>query len=329
MFMLKRLICFFLVLLAAATAVSGQARGEDRLKVGLVLGGGGAKGAAHVGVLKAIEEAGIPVDFIAGTSIGAIVGGLYCCGYRSADIEQLFLGQEWATLLSDRNDEHRGEAIKTVDGVTYVFGYPVHGQQRQEDSHPRSPSVGLLRGEAVVELLDSLTGRRDSISFDELSIPFRCVAVDVKTQSEVVLGSGRLPVAMRASMAIPGAFKPVRMGEWLLVDGGVLNNLPVDVVKAMGADIVIAVDLTQNKHKTRNFSLKEVLGIGGTLDWLVSRPDWKRYNENCKAADIYINPRLDFSAADFKVECIREMIAAGKEEGGRKLKRWKGGKVKR
>lgn len=325
MFMLKRLFCFFLVLLAAATAVSGQARGEDRLKVGLVLGGGGAKGAAHVGVLKAIEEAGISIDFIAGTSIGAIVGGLYSCGYRSADIERMFLSQEWTTLLSDRNDEHRGEAIKTVDGVTYIFGYPVHGRRRKGEKR----SVGLLRGEAVVELLDSMTGRRDSISFDELPIPFRCVAVDVKTQSEVVLGSGRLPVAMRASMAIPGAFKPVRMGEWLLVDGGVLNNLPVDVVKAMGADIVIAVDLTQNKHKTRDFSLKEVLGIGGTLDWLVSRPDWKRYNENCKAADIYITPRLDFSATDFKVECIREMIAAGKEEGGRKLKRWKGEKVKR
>ena len=319
LFMQKRLFCLFIVLLASTPVVYGQARGEGRLKVGLVLGGGGAKGAAHVGVLRAIEEAGIPIDYVAGTSIGAIVGGLYCCGYRADDIEKMFLGQQWSTLLSDRNDNEKKKAIRKVDGVTYVFGYPVSGRRGRGEKR----SVGLLRGEAVVELLDSMTGRRDSISFDALPIPFRCVAFDVRSQSEVVLSSGRLPVAMRASMSIPGAFKPVWIDEWRLVDGGMINNLPVDVARAMGADIVIAIDLTQNKHKSRNFSLKETLGIGGGLNWLVSRPDWKRYNDNREAADVYINPQLDFSATDFKEERIREMIKVGTEEGNLWLDRLK------
>ena len=328
---MKRFITILTILLVAGEIISHNPSAISRTKpqktqgrtgrpkVGLVLGGGGAKGAAHVGVLKAIEQSGIPIDYIAGTSIGSIVGGLYSCGYRSADIEKMFLSQQWTTLLSDREDSIKSDAVRTVDGVTYVFGYPVRGRRQKGEK----ASVGLLRGEAIVELLDSMTGRRDSISFDRLPIPFRCVAVDTKTQSEVVLSSGRLPMAMRASMAIPGAFKPVRIGDWRLVDGGVLNNLPVDVVKAMGADIVIAVDLTQNKHKTRDFSLKEALGIGGMLDWLVSRPDWKKYNDNCAAADIYINPQLDFGAADFKEERIREMIAIGTEEGQRWLAKLK------
>ena len=326
---MNRIITLLAVLLVAGSTCLAQNKSTHRTKtqrsatkrptVGLVLGGGGAKGAAHVGVLKAIEQSGIPIDYIAGTSIGSIVGGLYSCGYRSADIEKMFLSQEWTTLLSDRNDEQKGEAIKTIDGVTYVFGYPVRGRRQKGEK----PSIGLLRGEAVVELLDSMTGRRDSISFDRLPIPFRCVAVDTKTQTEVVLSSGSLPVAMRASMSIPGAFKPVRIGEWQLVDGGVLNNLPVDVVKTMGADIVIAIDLTQNKHKTRDYSLKEHLGIGGVLDWLVSRPDWKKYNDNRAAADIYINPQLDFGAADFKEERILQMIAIGEEEGQKWLPKLK------
>jgi NTE family protein len=121
---------------------------------------------------------------------------------------------------------------------------------------------------------------------------------------------------MRASMAIPGAFKPVRTNGMLLVDGGVMNNLPVDVVRDMGADIVIAVDLQQKKHETRDFSLKESFGIGGLLDWLVSRPDWKKYNDNCADADIYINPNLDgYDAASFNKKDITRMLEIGTDAG--------------
>jgi NTE family protein len=142
------------------------------------------------------------------------------------------------------------------------------------------------------------------------------VAVDMKNQQEVVLSSGYLSKCMRASMAIPGAFKPVEINGKMLVDGGMLNNLTVDVVKAMGADVVVAIDLTQNKHETRDFSLKEVTGIGGILDWAVSRPDWKKYNENVKMVDVHINPNLaGYGATSFGKKSIDEMIKIGEQVG--------------
>ena len=181
----------------------------DRPKVGLVLGGGGAKGAAEVGALKVIEELNIPIDYIAGTSIGAILGGLYATGYRAEQLDSLFRSGLWMT-------------------------------------------------DNVLELLDRLTETDEWIDFDELPIPFRCVAVDFDTQEEVVFRNGHLATAMRASMAIPGIYKPVLVDGKTLVDGGMVNNLPVDVVRDMGADIVIAIDLTQNKHKTRDFFFEGV-----------------------------------------------------------------------
>ena len=250
---------------------SGKSQRLNRPKVGLVLGGGGAKGATHVGVLKVIEDVGVPIDYIAGTSIGSIVGGLYSVGYSVEQLDSLFRNEDW---------------------------------------------VDLFATGSVLNLLENMVGPNDSIDFDQLPIPFRCVAYDVKAHKEVVLRSGRLAQAMRASMAIPGAFKPVRVNGMLLVDGGVMNNLPVDVVRDMGADIVIAVDLQQKKHETRDFSLKESFGIGGLLDWLVSRPDWKKYNDNCEDADIYINPNLDgYDAASFNKKDITRMLEIGTDAG--------------
>jgi NTE family protein len=250
---------------------SGKSQRLNRPKVGLVLGGGGAKGATHVGVLKVIEDVGVPIDYIAGTSIGSIVGGLYSVGYSVEQLDSLFRNEDW---------------------------------------------VDLFATGSVLELLENMVGPNDSIDFDQLPIPFSCVAYDVKAHKEVVLRSGRLAQAMRASMAIPGAFKPVRVNGMLLVDGGVMNNLPVDVVRDMGADIVIAVDLQQKKHETRDFSLKESFGIGGLLDWLVSRPDWKKYNDNCEDADIYINPNLDgYDAASFNKKDITRMLEIGTDAG--------------
>ena len=255
-----------IILLLAATVTDGGAQTQTtRPKIGLVLGGGGAKGAAEVGVLKVIEELGIPIDYIAGTSIGAILGGLYATGYRAEQLDSLFRSGLWMT-------------------------------------------------DNVLALLDRLTETDEWVDFDELPIPFRCVAVDFDTQEEVVFSNGNLASAMRASMAIPGVYKPVLRDGKTLVDGGMANNLPVDVVKAMGADIVIAVDLTQNKHKTREFSLKELTGIGGIFDWIVSRPDWKKYNENRAAADVYINPPLKgYNAASFSYKSIDEMIRIGEQ----------------
>ncbi|SFG16627.1 patatin-like phospholipase family protein [Prevotella sp. KH2C16] len=309
-----------LLLCLAATGMSAQK--ASRLKVGLVLGGGGAKGAAEVGVLKYIEQSGIPIDYIAGTSIGSIVGGLYACGYRSAQLDSMFRSQEWLTLLGDRQEGLKGEVLKKVDGVTYIFGFPVG----RKNSKLADPSWGAIRGDHIIQLLDSMSGRRDSISFDALPIPFRCVATDYENHREVVLSSGWLARAMRASMAIPGAFKPVDIGGVELLDGGLLNNLPVDIVRAMGADVVIAVDLTQNKHegeKPRQMPkiLENAKGdIAFLAKWALYRPDLVKYERNRSDADVYINPKLDgYGPASFTPAAISEMIEIGRRSGKKAL----------
>lgn len=269
------------LLIMAVPPTNAQMRGE-RLKVGLVLGGGGAKGAAEVGVLKVIEESGIPIDYIAGTSIGSIVGGLYSCGYRADELDSLFRNRKWMALMIE----------------------------------PSLRLDGMIRGDKIVKMLEDMTGRRDSISFDNLPIPFRCVAVDETSEREIVLSSGNLPKAMRASMSVPFIFDPVEFDSMHLVDGGVLNNLPVDVVRQMGADVVIAIDLTQNKHATRKYKWKRIKGIGWLIEWIKKRPDLVKYNENRTHADIYINPDLrGYSAKSFKSNKIKVMIDIGTKAG--------------
>lgn len=254
---------------------------QDHLKVGLVLGGGGAKGAAEIGVLKYIEEAGVHIDYIVGTSIGSIIGGLYSVGYRSQQLDSLFVNTDWENIFS--------ESIAGTQQISNVFS--------------------------------DLLNLPDSVDFDSLPIPYRCVATDIINTEEVILQRGNLARAMRASMSIPGAFKPVKWEGKLLVDGGMLNNLPVDIAKKMGADIIIAIDLAQRKHENRDFSLKEEYGIGGVLDWLISRPDWKKHNENRQMADIYINPNLkDYDASSFSRDDIRQMVLIGEEAGKKALK---------
>lgn len=264
---MKRIATVLIVALTLAASASAA-----RPKVGLVLGGGGAKGAAEVGALKVIEATGIPIDYIAGTSIGSIIGGLYACGYRSADLDSLFRNQDWMKTFGD----------------------------------------DILKGDDIESLFKNLTRLPDSIDFDRLPIPFRCVAVDLKGDSVVVMHDGSLTLAMRASMSIPGAFKPVKVDGKVLVDGGMKNNLPVDVVKAMGADYVIAVDLTQNKRKLkRDKKLTNTKGLGSIVNYLVSRPDLVTYYNNVKMVDVYINPKLKYSAAKFKPKAIAEMIDNG------------------
>ncbi len=310
-------IIFILCLAACFNSFSLAARAESRPKVGLVLGGGGAKGAAEVGILKVIEESGIPVDYVAGTSIGAIVGGLWASGYTAAQLDSMFRSQTWLTLLTDHNKNYQTKLYEEVDGVSYVLGFPIirksQGKPARKGQYDWS-TFGAIRGDNISTLLDSMTRHRN------LRIPFRCVAVDVKTMSEVLLPTAdiSLPQSMRASMAIPGIFQPIRTGNQLLIDGGMLNNLPVDIVREMGADIVIAVDLTQEKHDPNDFSLKDLTGVGGLVDWVLSRPDRKKYATNRQQADIYINPPLEgYDAASFSQSSIRRLIQLGEQAARR------------
>jgi NTE family protein len=295
------MMCLGLVLPAVA----------DRPKIGLALGGGGAKGAAEVGVLKVLEEAGIHVDCIAGTSIGSIVGGLYAAGYSAKELETMFQTQEWLSLLTDRKASLSNEPYKTVDGVTYIFGFPVIDRN--------GGGFGVMKGGRIEQVLDSMVRARGCNTFDKLRIPFQCVAADIRTAEEVVLSEGTLAKAMRASMAIPGIFKPVERGDYLLVDGGMLNNLPVDVCRMMGADIVIAVDLQQEEPAQRRQSdvsslsaIADLFGFGGIVEWIANRPDVRKYSQNRKQADIYIHPLLpDADASSFGNKNAARMIRAG------------------
>ena len=283
----------------------------DGPKVGLVLGGGGAKGAAEVGVLKVLEEAGIKPDIIVGTSIGSIVGGLYASGYSAAELETMFKTQEWLTLLTDRRSSLANEPYKTVDGVTYIFGFPILDSQAQ--------GLGMMKGSSIEHMLDSMAKAKGCTDFASLRIPFSCVAADIRAGSEVILHEGSVAKAMRASMAIPGVFKPVEIGGRKLVDGGMLNNLPVDVCREMGADIVIAVDLQQNEQKPRPQTdmtalnaIADFVGLGGILNWITNRPDIEKYYTNRQKADIYIHPILpDADVTSFGNKNAARMIQQG------------------
>ena len=308
----------FIMLGCCLTAVAG------RPKVGLVLGGGGAKGAAEVGVLKVIEKAGIPIDYIAGTSIGSIVGGLYAAGYTATELDTMFCRQEWLTLLTDRRNDLGNEPYLVKDGVTYIFGFPIMGEIRESVIG----GFGMMRGERVEKMVDSMARCKGCHEFESLRIPFRCVAADFRNAREIVLKSGTLSRAVRASMAIPGIFKPVNQDGMKLVDGGMMNNFPVDVVKKMGADIVIAIDLQQSEQKPKKpdydlsmvSGIAEMLGFGGLLNWVITRPAISKYHENVKLADIYIHPSLpDADASSFGNKNSARMIKIGEQEA---LKHW-------
>lgn len=279
----------------------GQIHGE-RKKVGLVLSGGGAKGVAHIGVLKVLEEAGIPIDYISGTSMGAIVGALYAVGYDAKTLDSLVRVQDWMFLLSDKVYRSNLPFSEKETNEKYLVSFPF--SEREKLKMP----AGFISGQNIYQLFSELTiGYHDSLSFLELPIPFSCVSANMVNGQEVVMNSGKLPLAMRASMAIPGAFAPVILDSMVLVDGGISNNFPVDVAKNMGAEITIGVDLSTG--------LKDMEGLNsiiGLVDQLTAFMGMKSYEKNKKSVDLYINPDLmGYNAASFTHEAIDTMILRG------------------
>ncbi len=232
------------VLLVLAVFLPLAAGAEDapepaRPRIGLCLAGGGARGGAHVGVLKVLEELRIPVDYIAGTSIGSIVGGLYASGYSPAELDSVIVNVDWATVFKDTPPRQQQEYRRKEEDRLPYFGL----EFGVNDGKLRLAS-GLISGQRLNFLLRQLTLHTTGIrDFDDLAIPYRAVAADLANGSMVVLEDCTLADALRASMSIPGAFTPVEINGRTLVDGGMVRNLPYDVVKSMGADVVIGIDV--------------------------------------------------------------------------------------
>jgi len=302
--MKKPIVLVSLILLFLCSALWAQ-----RPKIGLVLSGGGARGAAHLAALRMLDSLQIPIDYIAGTSMGGLAGALYSIGYSAQEIDSIVMNADWDELFSDfprRVDLPYLE--KKIDG-RYQLDFDLKGVT------PVLP-LGLIEGQKIILLFSRLTYPHEVIAdFDRLPIPFRCVAVDLISGKEVVLKKGSLPKAMRATMSIPSVFSPVEWGDSLLIDGGLVNNLPVDVVKRMGADIVIAVNVG-TQLKPRKY-LKSILDI---FEQSFNIPQSYKEAQNLRKVDILIAPDLQkFSAADFNPASLKKIKAAGEQAARRML----------
>jgi NTE family protein len=275
---------------AAAQDASTPAR---RPKIGLALGGGGARGIAHIGVIRALEEMNIPIDYIAGTSMGSIAGGLYACGFTPEEMEAVIKSIKWDTLFQDAPDRPEQSFRQKEDDFEHLI--PIEfGLNFKKGGIVLPP--GLIAGSKLGFVLDSTMLPCSVANFDELRIPFRAVATDIQTGQPFVMSKGSLARSIRASMAIPAIFTPVEIDGHLLIDGGESQNLPVQTVRAMGADIVIAVNVGSSGAETA----AKPTNVGAMIGRLIDLPLQQNTMASARLADFVITPDLDgYTSADF------------------------------
>jgi NTE family protein len=318
----KSLIIVFAAALSisVAFAQAGEAAAAEddagRPKVGLVLSGGGARGGAHIGVLKALEELNVPVDFIAGTSVGAIVGAFYATGMSMEDLENVprDLDLERA-LLNVTPRQYQSFRRKRDDDLFLVDMMPGLSDELEFEL-----PIGLVHGQLIDMILTRLTmNASDTRDFDELAIPFRAVASDIVTGEAVVLADGNLSRAVRASMSLPAALAPVELDGRLLVDGGISMNLPIEVAIGMGADVVVAIDISAPMRLREE--MRSVLDVTYQLSNLLTREGVEAQKRHLRDQDLLFTPLFppDLSAVSYArmVETIPigyEMIMAAREQ---------------
>lgn len=295
---MKNLLVVLSLFLVAVSAVAQEA---DQPKIGLVLSGGGAKGLAHIGVLKVIEEAGVKVDYIAGTSMGAIIGGLYAAGYTASELDSIFqkvdsdaLIQDYVPRISKSFYEKKNDEIYTVTLPFENFKIGV----------PKALSKGMYNYNLLSRLLAHVRHVRD---FDELKIPFLCVATNAETGEPVILRAGNLPQAILASGAFPSLYSPVEIDGVMLIDGGVVNNYPLHELREMGADFIIGVDVQDG--------LKDRDAITGATDLLLQISNFstiRQMERKRKKTDIYIKPDISgYNVVSFDLG--QDIIKKGEE----------------
>ena len=313
-----------------------------RPTVALVLSGGGAKGAAHVGVIEYIEELGIPVDMVLGTSMGGLIGGLYALGYSVEEMDSLVRNMDWNWVLSDRQSREHLSYTDSKYKEKYLISIPFYYERdyyemkmadeyrfddirRHETFHIGADNEsgsdflknnllgslpsGYIYGQNVSNLISSLTiGYQDSIDFQSFPIPFACIATDMVSGRAKIWHSGKMNLAMRSTMSIPGMFAPVRTDGMVLVDGGMRDNYPTTLAKEMGADIIIGVDLSQGQR-----SYVQVNNIGDIIGQGIDMFGRDVFEKNVNVPDVKIKPHLpEFNMLSFNKQAIDTIIVRGR-----------------
>ncbi|MBR5499039.1 MAG: patatin-like phospholipase family protein [Bacteroidales bacterium] len=286
-----------------------------RPKVGLVLSGGGAKGAAHIGVLKYIEEVGIPIDYVAGTSMGSIIGGMYALGYSSEEILNIISDVDWDRLISDQVDrqkisyERKSESRSQL--VTVPFSMGTDKQEMQSRSFKNSLPTGIVSGDNLINLFNSLSvGYSDPIDFNDLPTPFLCIATNVINGEADVLNKGVFSKSLRASMAIPILFDPVKIDDTLYADGGLVNNFPAEQCRAMGADFIIGVSMSPGLESDPE-QLSSLFSQVKQLKEIITDKEFENYHKKC---DIFISPDLKgVGMLSFDSESVARITESGYE----------------
>ena len=314
LFLFRQLRVFFLLVVLVVPVeggVLGQ-NGDDEgahPKVGVVLSGGGAKGAAHIGVLRYLEELGIPVSYVTGTSMGSIIGGLYALGYTPDEMEEIISDIDWPLYITGKVDRRFLSQRKRKAASEQLLTVPYGKYTRRDDLDMSAMPLGVMAGDNLLNLFNRLSvGFQEEMGFDSLPIPYACVATDLMTGKAKVLREGEFARALRSSMAIPIFFTPVEWDGVLLADGGVTNNFPVDVCKEMGADIVIGLEVSSELATDPD----DLRSVGRQLQQYLSIMTNRGVEEHRHECDIYINPDVSgVNMLSFNKEAIAELIQRG------------------
>jgi NTE family protein len=291
-------IALLLLVFASLTVFSQE---QKKPKIGLVLSGGGAKGFAHIGVLKVLEEAGVKIDYIGGTSMGAVIGGLYASGYNASQIDSIFQATNFNELLNDFIPRSSKNFYEKRNDELYALVLPFN---KMKIGIPEALSKGMYNYNLLSRITRNVRHIKD---FNKLPIPFLCIGTNIETGEEVLLNKGNLAQAMIASSAFPSLFSPVEIDGKLLVDGGVINNYPIEEVRKLGADIIIGVDV-QDDLLDRN-QLKDATRI---LVQITNLQSIERMKKNVKETDVYIKPDIkNYGVVSF--DKGKEIIRKGEE----------------
>ncbi len=300
---MNKLLTILLFLTVFSVFSQEQRPIKKDLKVGLVLSGGGAKGFAHIGILKKLEQAGVRVDYIGGTSMGAIIGAMYASGYSAVEIDSLIRKLDFYKIMQDNIPRKSKPFYEKKSGEKYALTFPV-----------TNGTVGLpkaiSKGQNILNLTSELLRHVDTITdFKKLPIPFFCIATDIENGDEVILDKGFLPKAVQASGAFPTLLEPVEINGRLLIDGGVVNNFPVELVKKMGADIIIGVDLRENYDDREG--LDSAVKI---INQIISFQMYEHYDDKIKQTNVYIRPNIKgYQVTSF--DKLDEIVKIGEDSG--------------